>query len=246
MAVAGIAVLGWRGTYAAFGIVALIVVLPVTQWLLGTFQRKPPSRTATNVEGRALIAGWLKLVRSRYVWAALPAMAVLPFVSTAIMFHISVIAGIRGWPLSLLALSFPIGATANVAGLFLSGQIIDRFSARKMFLVQLLPLIIGVTILATFAGAWALPLAFACMGFSGGLSKTTLTAVWAELFGTDILGTVRSAVMMYMVVMSALAPYAFGVALDAGWSVSQILATMAAVSLACLVPPVFAERRGYR
>lgn len=246
VAVAGIAAIGWRETYAAFGIVALLVILPVTQWLLGTFQRKPPSRTATGGSGRALVAGWLVLLRSRYVWAALPAMAVMPFVSTAIMFHISVIAGVRGWPLSLLALSFPVSATANIAGLFLSGQIIDRFSARKMFLVQLLPIIIGVTILATFTDVWALPVAFACMGFSGGLSKTTLTAVWAELFGTDILGTIRSAVMMYMVVMSALAPYAFGVALDAGWSVSQILATMAGVSLACLLPPIFAERRGYR
>ena len=246
LVVVGIAALGWRPTYALLGAIALLVVLPVTQWLLGTFQRKPPSRTATNVEGRALIAGWTLLVRSRYVWAALPAMAVMPFISTAIMFHITVIAGIRGWPLSLVAVSFPVSAVANVVGLFLSGQVIDRFSARRMFLVQLVPLIVGVAILAAFADSWALPVAFACIGLSGGLSRTTLTAVWAELFGTHILGTIRSAVMMYMVVMSALAPFAFGAALDAGWTVSEILALMAIVGGLFILPPVFAERRGYR
>ena len=49
--------------------------------------------------------------------------------------------------------------------------------------------------------------------------KTTMTAVWAEIFGVAVLGTIRSAVTMYMVVASALAPFAFGAALDAGWTV---------------------------
>ena len=72
--------------------------------------------------------------------------------------------------------------------------------------------------LAVFSQPWALPVAFAGFGASSGLSKTTLTAVWAELFGTDVLGTIRSAVTMYMVVASALAPFVFGTLLDAGWS----------------------------
>jgi MFS family permease len=139
-----------------------------------------------------------------------------------------------------------MAAVANIAGLFLSGQIIDRFSARKLFLVQLLPMLVGVSILAGFTAEWALPAAFFLLGFSGGLSRTTLTAVWAELFGTHILGTIRSAVMMYMVVMSALAPYVFGIALDAGWTVSQILTAFVIASVALVLPPVFAERRGYR
>jgi MFS family permease len=246
LVVAGIAAFGWRPTYALLGAVALVAVLPLTQWLLGTFQRKPPGRQATNVDGRRLIEGLALLVRSRYVWAALPAMAIMPFVSTAIMFHITTIANVRGWPLSLIAVSFPVAAAANISGLFISGQVIDRFSARKLFMFQLLPMMVGVSILAGFTATWALPVAFLFMGLSGGLSRTTLTAVWAELFGTNILGTIRSAMMMYMVVMSALAPYAFGLALDSGWTVSEILWTCLAVSAVFLLPPVFAERRGLR
>lgn len=246
IAIAAIAAFGWRPTYALFGIVALIVLLPLTQWLLYAIARSPRQRGAGQGAWRGVIAGLMLLLRSRYVWAALPALALLPFFSTAIMFHVTTIAADRGWPLGLIAASFPASAAANVAGLFLSGDIIDRFSARRLFVVQSLPLICGVAILAATHEPWALPVAFACIGFSGGLSKTTQTAMWAELFGTETLGMIRSAVFMYLVVMSALAPFVFGTALTAGASVSAILASFAVAGVLLLVPPLVMERRSPR
>lgn len=242
IAVAGIAALGWRPTYALFGAVALCILLPLTQWLLYGISRSPRREPSGGGAWRGLVAGLTQLLRSRYVWAALPAMAIMPFYSTAIMFHVTTIAADRGWPLSLIAVSFPASAVANVIGLFLSGRIIDRLSARKLFVVQSLPLLAGVAVLAGVRDTWALPVAFACIGFSGGLAKTTLTAVWAEIFGTDRLGTIRSAVAMYMVLISALAPFVFGAVLSAGASVTAILATFVVVGLALMVPAFAAER----
>ncbi len=242
--VAGIAVFGWRPTYAFIGAIALVVLLPLTHWLLAGIARSPRPTVVGTSAWSQLGAGLLVLARSRYVWAVLPAAGVLPFCGTAIMFHITTIAGVRGWPAGLIAASFPVAAVFNVIGLFVSGQIIDRLSARKMFLVQTLPFLAGVGVLAAFSQPWALPVTFAGFGLSSGLSKTTLTAVWAELFGTAVLGTIRSAVTMYMVVASALAPFVFGAMLDAGWTVSGVLAAFAAVSLVLIIPPIFAERRG--
>ncbi|MEX0853778.1 MAG: MFS transporter [Bauldia sp.] len=246
VAVAGITAFGWRPTYALFGAVALFILLPVTQWLLYGITRSPRRSGSRPGAWRGMISGLTVLLRSRYVWAALPAMALMPFCSTAIMFHITTIAADRGWPLGLIAASFPAGATANVLGLFLSGRIIDGLSARKLFVVQSLPLLCGVAVLAAFREPWALPVAFACNGFSGGLSKTTLTAMWAEIFGTETLGSIRSAVAMYMVLISALAPFVFGAALSAGASVSAILTTFVVVGLALLIPPFAAERLALR
>ena len=243
--VVGIATIGWRPTYALIGFIALVVLLPLTQWLLSGITRSPRlARTGTSAFSQ-LIAGLAVMVRSRYVWAILPAAGLMPFCGTAIMFHITTIATARGWPVSLVAASFPVAALANVAGLFVSGQIIDRLSARKMFLVQTLPFLVGMSVLAAAVEPWALPVAFACHGLSAGLSKTTLTAVWAEMFGTQVLGTIRSAITMYMVIASALAPFSFGALLDAGWSVSAILAMFVTVGFVLIVPPVFAERRGF-
>ena len=245
LAVAGIAAIGWRPTYALFGAVALLVMLPLTQWLLSGIHRSPRSEVVGQGAWRSLAAGLAVMVRSRFVWAALPAMALLPFYMTAVMFHIASIAASRGWSAGLIAASFPALALANVCGLFLSGQIIDRVSARKLFLFQSLPLLAGIAVLAASASPAALPVSFALMGFSGGLSKTTMTAVWAEVFGVHILATVRSAAAMYMTFISALAPFVFGVALSAGMTVSAILTVFVVTGLIFLLPAVHAERRAF-
>lgn len=246
LAVAGIATIGWRTTYALIGVVALAVLLPLTQWLLRGIARGPREEGRADGAFRRLIDGLVVLLRSRYVWAALPAMAISPFYATAIMFHITNIAGIRGWPVGLVAASFPVMAVANVTGLFISGQVIDRVSARKLFLVQTLPLLCGVMVLGLVTDSWALPVTMGLIGFSGGLSKTTLTAMWAELFGTETLGTIRSAVAMYMVFASALAPFVLGAALAAGWSVTTVMVWFAVVGAILVTPPMFAERYAFR
>ena len=245
LAVAGIAAFGWRPTYAMMGVIAILVLLPFTQWLLSGIRRAPPPRTSGQGAWRGLVAGLLILMRSRFVWAALPALAVLPFFSTAVMFHITAIAGAKGWPVALVAASFPASAIANVVGLFASGHIIDRISARKMFLWQSMPIIAAVAVLAAFSGEWTLPVAFALIGLGGGLSRPVITAMWAELFGLSVLGTIRSAVAMYMVFVSALAPFVFGALLEAGLSVSAILGGFTVVGILCLLSPFYAERRGF-
>ena len=246
LAVAGIASIGWRPTYALIGCVALLVLLPLTQWLLSGIARLPREEGGAAGAWRRLVDGLRVMLRSRYVWAALPAMALFPFYATAIMFHITTIAGIRGWPVGLVAASFPAMAIANVSGLFLSGQIIDRLSARKLFMFFAVPMLCGVVVLGAVTESWALPVTMGLIGFSGGLSKTTLTAMWAELFGTETLGTIRSAVAMYMVFASALAPFVLGAALAAGWSISAVMTWFAIAGVILITPPMVAERYAFR
>lgn len=241
--VAGIAAIGWRSTYAAVGVVALVVLLPLTQWLLSGIRRAPPPGATGKGPWRGLAAGLLLLSRSRFVWAALPALAILPFFGTAIMFHITTIAGAKGWPLGLVAASFPASAIAHVVGLFTSGAIVDRFSARKLFVFQSAPIVTAIAVLASADGRWALPAAFALMGFGFGLAKPVVTAVWAEIFGIAMLGTIRSAIAMYVVFISALAPFVFGALLGAGIGVDAILGGFAVAGLICMLPPFYAEWR---
>ncbi|WP_421726576.1 MFS transporter [Bauldia sp.] len=242
LVVAGIAAIGWRPTYALIGAVALLVLLPLTQWLLYGITRSPRSEGAGNGAFKRLIVGLKMVVGSRYVWCVLPAMAILPFYSTAIMFHITNIAAIRGWSGGLVAASFPVLAVASVVGLFVSGYIIDRTSARRLFVFHPIPFLCGFAVLGAVSASWALPVAFALFGVTGGIAKTTFTAMWAEAFGVDMLGTVRSAVSMYMVLMTALAPFVLGTALAAGMSIGAIVAWGIAIAVVLMVPSGFAER----
>lgn len=236
LAIAAVATIGWRPTYAAMGVVALVVVLPVTQWLLRTFRRAPPGMTKPDGEGQKLVAGLVELVRSRYVLLMLPALAVFPFHVTAIMFHITAIAADRGWSAAVMALSFPVLATASVAGLFISGFLVDRISARRVFPYVLMPMLLGLAVMAAFRGAWSMPVGFALIGFGGGLSRTSMTAIWAELFGVRSLGAIRSAITMFMVFASGVSPFVTGLAFDAGFSVSSVLWVLVAYGVVAVAP----------
>lgn len=242
LAIAGIAAIGWQATYAAMGAVALLVIFPVTQWLLRTFKRAPPGMTKPEGEGQKLIAGLKMMAGSRHVLMILPAIALFPFHVTAIMFHITAIAADKNWPSSLVAASYPMLAVATIFGLFLSGQLIDRLSARRLFPFIFLPLLAGTALMAASEAAWAMPTAFLLIGIGSGLARTTMTAIWAEMFGVASLGTIRSAAFMFMVFMSGLAPFVFGLAVDSGLGVSATLWWMTAIGLVFLVPTVFPAR----
>jgi hypothetical protein len=60
-----------------------------------------------------------------------------------------------------------------------------------------------------------------------------------------MLGTIRSAVAMYIVFISALAPFVFGALLGAGIGVDAILGGFAIAGVLCTLPPFYAEWRGF-
>ncbi len=242
LAIAGIAAIGWQATYAVIGAVALFVIFPVTQWLLRTFKRAPPGMSRPEGAGRSLFAGLKVLFRSRHFRFILPALAIFPFHMTAVMFHITTIASDKGWSPAVVAASYPVMAVAAVAGLFLSGWLIDRVTARKLFPMTYLPLLGGIALMAISSGSAAVPIAFALLGLGDGFARTTTNAIWAELFGVSSLGAIRSAAVMYMVFMSGLAPFVFGAALEWGISVPTILLWLVGGGLVLLVPAVLSTR----
>ena len=69
----------------------------------------------------------------------------------------------------------------------------------------------------------------AFLGMSGGVTQTLLGAIWAEVYGVGHLGAIRSVYFVLMVFSSALAPAAFGRAIDAGASLADIGLVCAAV-----------------
>jgi len=242
LAVAGIAAIGWQATYAGMGAIALLIIFPITQWLLRTFKRAPPGMTKPDGEGQKLIAGLAGMVRSRQVRLIAAAFAVFPFHMTAIMFHITTIATDKGWTAGMLAISFPVLAIFSVCGLFLSGQLIDRISASRVFPYIFLPWLAGIAVMAAGSAEWTLPVAFALIGLGGGFSRTTVTAIWAELFGVSSLGAIRSAVAMFLTFISGLSPFLFGLVLDSGASVSAALWGLVIVGLVLLIPAFMSTR----
>ena len=70
------------------------------------------------------------------------------------------------------------------------------------------------------------------LGTSAGLSQTSVAAMWAEVYGVERMGTIRSLAVMLMVVGTASGPAVVGGAFDADLGVATIAAVMGLAGLA--------------
>ncbi len=222
IAVAAAAWLGWREVWWAASALLVLAILPSAMLLLP--QMPAPARPAA-----ARIGAWSLLFRDRRFLLALPAVLAPAFVSTGFAFHIVPLAAGQGWDMKLVAAAFTAFAIAKVAMSLAAGPAIDRFGACALLPVLLLPLIATCLVLSAGKAVWIAFLFMALLGVSGGLTQTLLGAIWAEVYGVGQLGAIRSVYFVLMVFSSALAPAAFGRAIDADASLPDIGLVCAAV-----------------
>lgn len=222
VAVAAAAWFGWREVWWAASVLLVLAILPSAMLLL---PRMPaPVRPAS-----APVGAWSMLFRDRRFLLALPAVLVPAFVSTGFAFHIVPLAAEQGWDMKLVAAAFTAFAVAKVAMSLAAGPAIDRLGARALLPVLLLPLIAACLSLSAGTAIWIAFLFMALLGVSGGVTQTLLGAIWAEVYGVGQLGAIRSVYFVLMVFSSALAPAAFGRAIDAGAGLADIGLACAAV-----------------
>lgn len=81
---------------------------------------------------------------------------------------------------------------------------------------------LGLGVLILFDQPIAYPTALALMGLSNGMGSTINNAMLAEIYGTAVIGQIRSLFITVMVGSTALGPIIFGVLLDYDTSYSVI------------------------
>ncbi|MEQ8344472.1 MAG: MFS transporter [Sneathiellaceae bacterium] len=240
---------GWRDAYLAIGLALLLVFLPLSQALLrGQRAYVTPPPQPADAPRRRVLDGMARLAESRFFWMALPALLFLPFTSTAMLFYVGLIAAAKAWPLDAVAQAFAAFALCHALALFLSGPLVDRFGARRLLPWMLLPKLAVIAILAVSDDRLALFLFLGGTGMAAGMAKTVVSALWAEIFGAHLVGSVRSAAMTLMVVSTAAGPALFGGALSLGFGLAAVLAALIAAGLAAIAlavaAPLPADRKG--
>jgi len=229
-AVALIALVGWRGSWLLAAAFLLLVLLPLYRRLT----RHAPLPVTLESGGNGVVAvGWRRdeVLRDTGFYLLLPASVVTPFVVTAILFHQGAIAATKGWPLPLMAGAFGGYAAGHLLALFISGAVVDRFTAQRTLPLSLLPMTVAMLLLATSSGQWT-PLAYLTLtGMTQGAMATAGGALWPERYGTRHLGAVRSMVQAVMIVATAIAPVMIGVLLDAAVTIATLASLLAALTL---------------
>lgn len=164
-----------------------------------------------------------KVLGDSRTYLVLPAILIPPFWGTGLFLYQVAAAESLGWSASLIATAFIFFAFTRIAFALLSGPVIDRFSAQSLFPVYLMPLTGGLAAALFLPGDLSAYLYLGLIGATFGLGSTLKSALWAELYGTRVIGTIQSLFGTLMVISTALSPVIVGWMLDELFTMLQIL-----------------------
>ena len=238
------ALLDWRTIWIILPLSALILVAPFLRQLTrrtalqdgeGIDGIQTTDQTQDNANQTSASDHWRRrdvLVDLRFWLAILWLVAVPSFVLTGLLFHQLFLADAKGVALSHWTASYVLYAVFAVIGSLTIGQLIDRFSARRVAPHSLLPNALACAALLFGSIDIGVPLFFIFFGLAIGMPHTANAALIAEIYGTRFMGEIKALFMLVVVFASALSPMIMGVMIDAGLGLNALLGLNIVVPLA--------------
>lgn len=255
-----IALFGWRYTYAGAAIFILLVLMPAAMLLVRgdrKFRDAPVKSAESNktadhkstqtgeTSGESQQSDHPRLFKSLYVWFCMPMLAAPPLIMTALFFHQGAISTHKGIDLGWFAAGFTVFAVTSVLGAFGSGPLIDKHSARRLFPWHLIPLMVGVMVLAMTDSPFAILVYMGLVGITTGFATTLRTAIIPELVPLDEIGAVRSTLTAVMVLASAMGPAIYGWMFAADMAIEMMLIITLIAMVLVSVLSWISERPGF-
>lgn len=169
-------------------------------------------------EGRprtlSLIKNYKDVVFEKKFGIMMPASFALSFTITAIFFYQYVFVEDKEWSVQLYATFFTVYAGTRFLFSLFGGVWVDKFTAKVLFRYFLIPLVLGMLPFAFMDSIIGALIFLVLAGITVGMSGTVQTALIAEMYGTEKMGTVRSVFTMFMVLSTALGPLLLGILID--------------------------------
>lgn len=217
---------GLQAGWLAGAALLVFVVMPIAIWAYSE-PRMPAGQSAAHASSsRQWTRG--EVFRDPVFWALLTGVLAPPFIGTTIFFHQDYLTVLHGWPAQLFAIGMTAMALTTVCFALITGALIDRFGAVSVLPYFLFPL----TFACILGGLTGSPPAFfgfmVLIGVSYGFSSTLFGALWPEIYGTQHLGAVRSAIVAFSVLATASGPGVTGALIDAGMGLPSQLLLLAA------------------
>ncbi|WP_295718533.1 MFS transporter [uncultured Halovibrio sp.] len=226
---------GWRSPWLLAAAFLFLLALPLMRWLARDARHPSEFRShAHDDDDGASASGFTRrqALRDPGLYMALPGVLAVPFTVTAILFHQTAIAEIRGWSLEHIALAFSGYALGHFLMLFVAGPLVDRIGARRSLAMGLYPMVAGLVVMAMTHAVWTPFLYLALTGMSQGFAGTAGNALWPERYGVAHIGSIRSLAQAAMVLSTSASPALAGLALDAGMTPAGLGLTLAGATVA--------------
>jgi MFS family permease len=231
------ALIGWRQTWALGAIVLLIVAMPALRILFSVERTPAAIQGEIDAAIRPAVADWTRrqVLSDPAFWLINLGMLAPPFMGTAVMFHQIHLVETKGWPLDLFAGAYPIFAITTVIVALILGWAIDRWGAVRLLPAFLVPMAVGLVVLADLDSPLAIPVFMVLFGFNSAFMSTLNGSLWPEIYGIRNLGAIRSVIVALMVFSSALGPGLVGWLVDASVTLESQFEVMAVYCLAVTI-----------
>ncbi len=225
------ATLGWRETFRIVA-VAVLASTALALWLLRGHRARHAAHAAALEQrsGEAAVGDYTRrqMLGEPRFYLLLPAMIAPSMIGTAIFFFPAEIAAAKGWSALWLTGNYWLYSTVSVATTIFSGLLIDRFTARRVVPLFLLPFALALLVINLADHRFIVWPYLLLMGVSFGIYFPGLSALFAELYGARHLGAIKSLTNAVMVFASALGPAIMGTLFDFGFSFFAIATMFAA------------------
>lgn len=215
-----ISLVGWRMGWGLMSVTTLLILLPGIILLLRLGGKQGDESAVNGGKGKPPkgIKGkqWSRgdALRNWRFYIVAPVGVTIPFMLTGLFLYQLQLAESKGWSVELMASGFVAFAISKSVFSLISGPIIDRISAQKLFPFVLLPLGAGVLFLNNFDWAGIVFVYLFFTGMSQGVEINVKNALYAELYGVAHIGAIRSLMSTLMVMSTAVSPALFGYLID--------------------------------
>lgn len=231
-----IAFVGWRGAWWSFGGVLVVLMIPFVLVLLGghgarhavlekRLAETARARDANNSSSVGQRQWTLREVLRHPMFYCVMSNVMAPgMLMTGLMFHQIHMIESKGWDLTWFAACFAAYSVTSVIAGILIGPLIDRYSARQLITFYLVPMALGIFALVLSGHPGVVLVWMILSGVTSGMHRSVAGAFWAEAYGVQHLGAIRSLVSGISVVGTAISPVLFGWMIDSGISIEFIAA----------------------
>ncbi len=251
---------GWRHAFQIIGILILIVLFPVAQWVtrsnprdlnlipdgpLGTPVSSHMNQTDVTSGSEPVPAQRVELsraVRTRNFWLILTACTLTIGAIGAVTQHLILFLKDHGYSQSAASRVSSALLVSSLAGRVIVGYFADRYRAKNVMALFYLALALSIPLLLRAdrpAAVWGFALVF---GFAMGADYMLIPLVTAECFGLATLGKLLSLIIMGYSLGQWFAPWLTGRIFDAyhsydfAWGIMAIAATIGAGLIYAVAP----------
>ncbi len=216
---------GWRSAYAALGVLALLLGLPLSWRYIG--ERGQVREQTAPVEHSGLT--WQQGLRTFSFWIIVALLFVSSISMNGAITHLSALLTDRGITPKEAALCASVLGGSSVLGRIAVGWLLDRFFGARVALAVNLITAAGIFLLARAASFPAGCVAAALIGIGAGGEAAITPYLLTRYFGLRAFSTLYGLTWTFYAAAGAIGPVILGRAFDSTGSYSALLVLLAAV-----------------